>query len=271
MVIPVYDDNPVRRPSYVTGVLIAINAIIFLISPAKSPVFASPTEAQTCEQRAFFERWGAVPTELVHERTLSTTVEVGPDGRCHRVSSPHHKIVWLSVFTSLFIHGGWLHLLGNMLFLAIFGDNVEDRFGRLRFLLFYLIVGAGATYTYAFISPDQAGPLVGASGAIAGALGAYLVLYPRVRVLGLVSFLFFLPLKIPAWIVLGLWFALQAVYAKGAGLAGGDVAYLVHIVGFSAGVVYTLLMRRRFRDPPRERRRPEGPRPPLPPPVAFGL
>src|SRR3712207_3224181 len=133
----------------------------------------------------------------------------------------------------MFLHGGWLHLLGNMLFLFVFGNNVEDRLGRFRFTVFYLACGYVATYAFAFFYSNSTESLVGASGAIAGVLGAYLLLFPRAKVLSLVPFLFFFPLRLPAWMVLGSWFLLQYFYFRGAGVSGGtEVAYLAHVAGF---------------------------------------
>ena len=151
----------------------------------------------------------------------------------------------------MFPHAGWLHLLGNMLFLWVFGNNVEDRLGRIRYLLFYLVCGYAAAYGFALVNPDSAEPLIGASGAIAGVLGAYLVLYPRARVWSLVPFLLFIPLRLPAWLVLGLWFVLQWVYASGIAVSGaGSVGYLAHVVGFVVGVLVALPVRL-SRPPPR--------------------
>jgi membrane associated rhomboid family serine protease len=148
------------------------------------------------------------------------------------------------VLTSLFLHGSWLHLLGNMLFLWVFGNNVEDRFGRLRYLLFYLACGVLATYGFALANPGSTEALIGASGAIAGVLGAYLILYPRARVWSLVPVLFFIPLRLPAWLVLGLWFLLQWVFTVGYAVSqAGSVAYLAHVLGFVTGVVVGLLVR----------------------------
>jgi membrane associated rhomboid family serine protease len=149
----------------------------------------------------------------------------------------------LSVLTAMFLHGGWAHLLGNMLFFFIFGNNVEDRLGRIRFLLFYLASGFVAAYGYALAFSDSTAPLIGASGAIAGCLGAYLVLFPRARVTALVPFLFFLPLRLPAWLVLGFWFLLQYAYASGGGVAqGASVAYFAHVAGFLFGALVIKLI-----------------------------
>jgi membrane associated rhomboid family serine protease len=262
VVIPVYDDNPTRNRPYITWALIAISVLAFLLSPvARGPVFGEASTAQLCRQQAYFLEYGAVPAELTRNRPLDYTVgaEAGP-GQCFQVAPDYRKRPWLSAITTIFVHGGWAHLLGNMLFLWVFGNNVEDRFGRLKFLLFYLGVGLLSTYAYALTRPDATEPLVGASGAISGVLGAYLLLFPRAKVLSLVSFLFFFPLRLPAWLVLGFYFALQAFYAYGVGLAGGGaVAYLVHVVGFVLGVAVVLAAGRRLRPPP----------PPPPPRFAY--
>jgi len=149
----------------------------------------------------------------------------------------------LSVLTAMFVHAGWLHLLGNMLFLLVFGNNVEDRFRKIPYLIFYLASGYVAAYGFAFVYPGSIEPLVGASGAIAGVLGAYLALYPKARVWSLVPFLFFIPLKIPAWLVLGLWFVLQWAYAVGGLGGGGAVAYVAHVFGFLFGLLVGLVVR----------------------------
>jgi membrane associated rhomboid family serine protease len=149
----------------------------------------------------------------------------------------------LSVLTAIFVHAGWLHLLGNMLFLAVFGNNVEDRFRRLPYLIFYLACGYIAAYGFAIVHPSSTAPLVGASGAIAGVLGAYLALFPKARVWSLVPFLFFIPLRIPAWIVLGLWFVLQWAYSVGGVAGSGGVAYVAHVFGFLAGLLVGLAVR----------------------------
>jgi len=254
VVIPVYDSNPTRKRPYVTWALIAVSVLAFLLSPVvRGPVFGEPSTAQLCRQQAYFLEYGAVPVELTRNRPLDYTVgdAAGPE-QCFQVAPDYVKRPWLSSVTAVFVHGGWAHLLGNMLFLWVFGNNVEDRFGRLKFLLFYLGVGVLSTYAYALTRPDATEPLVGASGAISGVLGAYLLLFPRARVISLVSFLFFVPLRLPAWLVLGFYFVLQAVYAYGVGLSGGGaVAYLVHVVGFVLGVGVVLAFRRRLRPPPR--------------------
>lgn len=247
MVLPVYDDNPTRRVAYVTWGLIAFNVIVFLFSPVRAPLIGNPSARLLCAQKAFYEHYAAIPSELVHMRPLDYTFAYGSGRSCHRVARTFDKHVLLSAFTYMFVHGGILHLLGNMLFLWIFGNNVEDRLGRCRFLVFYLTVGIVAAFSFALVNPSGQTPLVGASGSIAGVLGAYLVLYPKVRVTGLLLYL--VPLRLPAWVVLGVWFGIQAFYTHGEGVTGGEVAYFVHVVGFVLGVAYAALVRRRFTGP----------------------
>jgi membrane associated rhomboid family serine protease len=248
MVIPVHDLNPLRRTPWVTYTLIALNVVIFLASPGALPTGPS-TAATVCHQEAFYYHWGAIPRELItgHQllRPVPTGQEVSTAGgpACVLASRPYRKTPWLSVLTAMFVHTGWLHLLGNMLFLLIFGNNIEDRFGRIRYLVFYLACGYVAAYGFAALTGSSPEPLVGASGAISGILGAYLVLYPRARVWSLVPFLLFIPLPIPAWIVLGLWFVLQWTDSLGHAAAGGGVAYVAHIVGFLAGMLVGLAVR----------------------------
>jgi rhomboid family protein len=243
--IPIHDDNPARRPAVVTWTLIAINMVVFLISPI-SPLDIggdANTPEGFCRQLAFFREWAAVPRELVENDPIDVTVGPPAGDRCQIVPRESQKIPVLSVLTAMFLHGGLLHLLGNMLFLYVFGNNVEDRLGRLRFLVFYLACGYVATYGFALANPNSTDTLVGASGAIAGVLGAYLVLFPQARVTSLVPFLFFIPVWLPAWVVLGSWFVLQWLYFQGAGTASGaGVAYLAHVVGFVAGVVLIVLL-----------------------------
>jgi membrane associated rhomboid family serine protease len=248
MVIPVHDLNPLRRTPWVTYGLIALNVLIFLASPGTLPTGPS-TASTVCHQEAFSYHWGAIPRELITGHQLLRPVPTGQEvstvsgPACVLASRPYHKTPWLSVLTAMFVHTGWLHLLGNMLFLLIFGNNIEDRFGRIRYLVFYLACGYLAAYGFAALNGSSPEPLVGASGAIAGILGAYVVLYPRARVWSLVPFLLFIPLPIPAWIVLGLWFVLQWADSLGHSAAGGGVAYLAHIVGFLAGMLVGLAVR----------------------------
>jgi membrane associated rhomboid family serine protease len=244
VVIPVHDVNPLRRTPWVTYLLVAANLVVFLLTPASHSTGVQGTRlGDLCRQEAFYDRYAAVPWELTHNRELpeAATGEVGVGSGgpgCVVARRAHHKIPALSVLYTLFLHGGWLHLLGNMLFLVVFGNNVEDRFGRLRYLLFYLICGYVSTYGFALANAGSVQPLVGASGAVSGVLGAYLALFPRARVWSLVPVLLFIPLRLPAWLVLGLWFLVQWVYSAGYAVSrAGSVAYLAHVIGFVFGVL----------------------------------
>ncbi|MER8182624.1 rhomboid family intramembrane serine protease [Kitasatospora sp. NPDC094015] len=226
------------RAPQVTYALIALSALVLLCGPSfgLNPVYGTGA-ARACAEQRYEQRWGAVPAELLSRHPLTAdqlaALPTAADG-CTLHATPG-KSPALSVLTSLFVHAGWLHLLGNMLFLFVFGPGVEERLGRVRFLLLYLGIGYLATYGYALAeahSADSVRALVGASGAIAGVLGAYLRLFPRARVTTLVPVLLFLPLRFPAWLVLGLWFALQG-WSVSSG--GSGVAYLVHVIGFAVG------------------------------------
>ncbi len=161
-----------------------------------------PQAATVCRQEAFDYHYGAIPRELVKDRPLGVVVTgqavLTQRGPACVVGRPgYHKNPVLSVLTAMFVHAGWLHLLGNMLFLLIFGNNIEDRFRKIPYLIFYVACGYVAAYGFAFVHPGSVEPLIGASGAIAGVLGAYLALYPRARVWSLVPFLFFIPAEDP--------------------------------------------------------------------------
>ncbi|MFE9685230.1 rhomboid family intramembrane serine protease [Streptomyces sp. NPDC002701] len=197
----------------VTHGLIALCCLLFVIGPASglSPSYGTGDELLSA-QRAYFERWGVVPVELFR-------------GTPRAAATPA---------TALFVHGSWLHLLGNMLFLYVFGAMAEERMGHFRFVLFYVGCGCLALLGYAGAHADSAQALVGASGAISAVLGAFLYLFPKARVTSLFPFLFFLPLRFPAWVVLPFWVSLQWL-AAGRATQGPGVAYLAHLLGFSAG------------------------------------
>jgi membrane associated rhomboid family serine protease len=229
---------PPRSAPLASYLLIAVNCLVFLAGPG-GPALSyggSPTD-RACAAQRYQQRWGAVPAELLGNRPLTAAqlARVAPPVPGCAARPTPGKLPALSVLSSLFVHGGWLHLLGNMLFLYVFGPGVEQRLGRFRFLLFYLAAGALAAYGYAVTAgggPDALRPLVGASGAIAGVLGGYLRLYPKARVTALVPLLLFLPLRFPAWLVLGLWFAVQWWSAHD---GSPGVAYLAHVIGFTGG------------------------------------
>jgi membrane associated rhomboid family serine protease len=227
-VIPLRDANPTRRAPLVTSILIAACFIGFAWELG---VLASSGESGL---NRFFTEHGAVPA---HVSQALESRQLAPDAA-------------LGILTSLFLHGSWIHLLGNMLFLWIFGNNVEDRLGRLAFLGFYLVGGIAAALTQVAIEPTSTLPVVGASGAIAATLGAYIVLYPRARILSLVFLGFFYQLiEVPALLVLGYWFVLQLIDGIASlGLSsatGGGVAFFAHIGGFVAGLVVALAIRAR--------------------------
>ncbi|MDN0194715.1 rhomboid family intramembrane serine protease [Streptomyces sp. S.PNR 29] len=200
----------------VTYSLIALCCLIFVIGPAAGlgPAYGSG-DALLAAQRAYFRHWGVIPAELFED-------------------SPRAA---LTPGTALFVHGSWVHLLGNMLFLYVFGAMTEERMGRIQFTLFYVGCGYLALLGYAAANAGSEQSLVGASGAISAILGAFLYLFPRARVTSLLPFLFFLPLRFPAWIVLPFWAALQWLAAGRAG-EGPGVAYLAHLVGFGLGFVF---------------------------------
>ena len=200
----------------VTYALIALCCLIFLISPASGfdPAYGAG-DGLAAAQRAYFRRWGVVPAELF-------------EGAPRAVLTPA---------TALFVHGSWVHLLGNMLFLYVFGAMTEKRMGRVEFALFTVGCGYLALLGFAAADAGSSQSLVGASGAISAVLGAFLYLFPRARVTSLLPFLFFLPLRFPAWVVLPFWAALQWL-AAGRASDGPGVAYLAHLVGFGLGLVF---------------------------------
>ncbi len=212
-----------RTRPRVTHLLIAACCLIFLLSPASGFLPGYGTGGGLYREEAdFFQTWGVLP------RTLFSGA-----------ARP-----FLTPLTALFLHGNWLHLLGNMLFLYVFGELVERRMRPLQFLVFYLCAGYAAMLCYAAAHPHSSETLVGASGAIAGVLGAFLYLFPKARVTSLFPFLFFLPLRFPAWMVLLFWLTLQWVATRG-DTDGPGVAYLAHIVGFLLGFLYAWLRFRR--------------------------
>lgn len=212
--IPLRDENPVSSTPWVTWALVACCVLVFLwqVSLGESGF-----------QRVVFTL-GVIPAVLLGHAQLPAEVAVVPPA--------------VTILTSMFLHGGWLHLAGNMLYLWVFGDNIEDRMGRLRFLLFYLACGVAAVFAQALPAPETRVPMIGASGAISGVLGAYLLLFPRARVLVLVPFGFILKvIRLPAVWVLGLWFAIQLISSLLAPAGEGGVAFRAHLGGFVAGLV----------------------------------
>jgi rhomboid family protein len=227
---PIGDDNTQRRTTPVVNyALIAINVLVFLYQRAHPD---------------FTLGYSVVPAEITQGHDIVGTVQRG------LTLAPSPSPIYLTLLSAMFMHGDWLHIGGNMLYLWIFGDNVEDRMGHLKYLIFYLLCGFLASATHIFFSPNSVIPSLGASGAIAGVLGAYLVLFPRqgVRVfqLGMI-------MEVPALIVIGLWGLLQFISGFGSlgrGGQGGGVAFMAHVGGFVAGILLVFL----FRNPPEPRR-----------------
>jgi membrane associated rhomboid family serine protease len=228
---PYKDDNPTVRTPIATFALIAINVLVWVLLQGLG------TEPQLSQSVCQF---GLVPGEVLGRLPPGTPVPGGIDG-C--VTGAGHS--WLTVLSSMFMHGGWLHLLGNMWFLWVFGNNIEDSMGRIRFVVFYLTTGLVAAATQALMNPSSAIPMVGASGAISGVMGAYIILYPRVRV-HLVIFLgiFITRVAVPAFWMLGYWFLLQILGGLPAvAREGGGVAFFAHAGGFVAGMLLVNLFK----------------------------
>ena len=216
--IPLKDDNPTSGKPIVTYFIIGLCVLIFLIQ------FSS----QSYRSGELFYTYGLIPSVLMGHNQLPADLYVIPS--------------WLSIFTSMFMHGGFMHLAGNMLYMWIFADNIEDNLGPKKFLVFYLLSGIGAAFTQVLIDTHSQVPMVGASGAIGGVLGAYLINHPNARVLVLIPFGFFSQLiKIRALYVLGFWFILQFISS------GGGVAYAAHIGGFVSGMILILFFNKKYK------------------------
>jgi len=216
-VVPLRDENPTTITPYITYALIIINILVFILEVSLQ---------QQGQLEEFFQAWAVVPEQLTAK----------PQGE------------WITLFSSQFLHGGWLHLGGNMLFLWIFGNNVEDCLGHIKYLLFYLVCGALAALAHWFFSMDSAIPSLGASGAIAGVMGAYIIRYPKAKIVTLIPLYFiFTTVRIPAFLFLGLWFIQQAFYSiaslpQTSISAPGGVAYWAHAGGFVFGAILGPLM-----------------------------
>ncbi len=206
---PIRDHNPSRRTPYVTWGLIGLNVLVFLLY--------FPGMESDYQLAMFWQEWAMIPEKVADGRRTFT------------------------ILTSMFLHAGWMHLAGNMLFLWIFGDNMEDSFGHLPFLGFYLLSGLGADVIQVVSNSSSVVPVVGASGAIAGVLGGYLLLFPKARVDVIFIFIIFFKIfTLRAWIVLGVWFGMQFFNGLGAGTEEGGVAYWAHTGGFIAGVLLAI-------------------------------
>jgi rhomboid family protein len=231
---PYKDENPTLTTPVVTVAIIAVNVAVWLL------VQGAGQEAML---RSSICDLGLIPGRLFGSIPPGNRVLLGPDVACTVGSFP----AGLTVISSMFLHGGWLHLIGNMWFLWVFGNNVEDSTGKFRFLLFYLLCGTLAGVTQSVASPTSPLPMVGASGAISGVMGAYIVLYPRVRVHMLIFLGFFVTtITVPAYMMLGYWFLLQLVGGiPSVAKESGGVAFLAHAGGFVSGMILVLLFRNR--------------------------
>lgn len=221
MFLPYGDDNPHTTTPFVNYGLIAACVLVFL--------WELSTGARG--QEAVTYVFGLVPARLFGRGVSPAGLpEIAP---------------WMTIFTSMFLHGGWMHLLGNMLYLWIFGDNIEHSLGHVRYLAFYLLCGVVAAFAQSFSAPASGVPMVGASGAISGVLGAYLVLHPRANVRVFVFLIFITTINLPAFIVLGGWFLMQLLSSAQVSSGEAGVAFLAHVGGFIAGAVLVFFFRRR--------------------------
>jgi membrane associated rhomboid family serine protease len=243
-VFPLFDENePGQGIAWVTLALIGINVAVFLLLQ------------QAGGDNAFTYGFSTIPAEITSGRDIISPQPVTIDGVRYLIpEAPGPSPIYLTLLSSMFMHGGWLHLGGNMLFLYIFGDNVEHYIGSLLYLAFYLVAGIVASFAQILVDPNSVIPNLGASGAIAGVLGAYLVLFPRNRV---VVFLFRFLVPVPALVAIGLWAVLQFINGIGSiavTAETGGVAYLAHVGGFITGLAVGLLARGLFGDPAERRR-----------------
>ena len=257
MVIPLRDNNPTVRFPVVTVVLIALNCFVYF--------FLQPHGG--AEETRFTYQHAAIPCEVRQLAPLS--IGELQTGECTEAFDGVEAIevfpgkqVWLSVLESMFLHGSLLHLAGNMLFLWIFGNNVEDRFGHVLFAIFYVVVGVMATAAHVVSDSNAVQPVIGASGAIAGVMGAYLVLWPRARILTWIPVLLFVVISLPAGLVLALWFGLQFFTNPNEG-----IAWMAHVGGFAAGVLLALALKPFLRPPTPPVPRVDGPSWGAPPPA----
>ena len=222
--IPLKDDNPTSGKLVVTYFIIGLCILIFLIQ----------ISSQSYKTGQLFYSYGLIPSVLMGYDQLPMDLYAIP--------------AYLTIFTSMFMHGGFMHLIGNMLYMWIFADNIEDSLGPKKFIIFYLLSGIGAATAQILMDTHSQVPMVGASGAIGGVLGAYLINHPNARVLVLIPFGFFSQLiKIKALYVLGFWFVLQFINSATMSSQGGGVAYAAHIGGFVSGVVLILFFNKRIK------------------------
>ena len=220
---PFADENPTNKKPVVSWLIILSCSFIFL-NQIFEPIYVT--------EKTFLS-FGMIPAILFGHSELSSSLKIIPPA--------------LSIFTSMFLHGGWMHIIGNMTYLYIFGDNIEERLGKLKFIIFYLVTGIVAAFSQALIDPTSTVPMIGASGAIAGVLGGYLVLYPKAKIKVFFWFIIFVKIiKIRAFIVLGGWIIIQFISFSGTDLNSGGVAYAAHIGGFISGVLLINIMKNKI-------------------------
>ena len=222
-IFPFADENPTNKKPVISWLIIFICSSIFL-NQIFDPVYIT-------EQT--FLSFGMIPAILFGYSELSEPLKIIPP--------------FLSIFTSMFLHGGWMHIIGNMTYLYIFGDNIEERLGKFKFIIFYLVTGIVAAFSQAIIDPTSKIPMIGASGAIAGVLGGYLVLYPKANIKVLFWFIIFIKvIRIRAFIVLGGWIIIQFISFSGTDVNSGGVAYAAHIGGFISGILLINIMKNKI-------------------------
>ncbi|MGH7547707.1 MAG: rhomboid family intramembrane serine protease [Gemmatimonadales bacterium] len=228
---PYKDENPTELTPVATVSVIVVNLLAWVFVQGMGA--AQPLAGSVCQL-------GLIPGELLGSAPPGTAVPLGHGLHCVLTGEPH----WWTLLSTMFMHGGWFHILGNMWFLWVFGNNIEDSMGHVRFVAFYLLSGVAAAATQMFLNPSSVVPMVGASGAISGVMGGYVLLYPRVRVHTLVTLGFFVTtVALPAYVMLGYWFVLQLLMGTVGALAQmeGGVAFWAHVGGFVAGLVLVKL------------------------------
>jgi len=244
-VIPYKDENPAELSPISTIAIIVVNTLAWLFVQGAGA--SEPLARSVCQL-------GLIPAEVLGRAPAGTTVPLGQGLECVLTAEPHFS----TILTSMFMHGGWLHIIGNMWFLWVFGNNIEDSMGHTRFVVFYLLCGVAAAATQMAVDPRSVVPMVGASGAISGVMGAYILLYPRVKVHTLLTLGFFVTsVALPAYVILGYWFALQLLLGTVGSLSRmqGGTAFWAHVGGFVAGLVLIKL----FANPDFLERRRAGP------------
>jgi membrane associated rhomboid family serine protease len=228
---PYKDENPTEKPAIVTVAIILANVLVFILLQGAGA--EGPLARSVCH-------FGLIPGEIFQRARPGSGVELAPGVVCIVDAIPKY---W-TVLTSMFVHGGWFHLIGNMVFLWVFGNNIEDAMGHVKFLIFYLLCGTAAAAAQTLVSPHSVIPMVGASGAISGVLGAYILLYPRVRVHTLIILpIYITTVALPAYVMLGYWALLQILSGLGSlsEIEKGGVAFFAHVGGFLTGLILVKL------------------------------